>query len=84
MKLIYKFAYLPTGLFSRCQTRISQYSTEASRMWKRGALFVKNQHVALLKHAKDNELVLTVFGRRPENVLYLVNDVGFSVFCNTF
>uniref|UniRef100_A0A914URF5 non-specific serine/threonine protein kinase n=1 Tax=Plectus sambesii TaxID=2011161 RepID=A0A914URF5_9BILA len=74
MKLAYAFKYLPAGLFNRAQSRLCQYS-DSSAVWKKGSLLKKNQHLALLRQVKDQQLVLIVQGPRPENVLLLVHEV---------
>uniref|UniRef100_A0A914X924 non-specific serine/threonine protein kinase n=1 Tax=Plectus sambesii TaxID=2011161 RepID=A0A914X924_9BILA len=74
MKLAYAFKYLPAGLFNRAQSRLCQYS-DSSAVWKKGSLLKKNQHLALLRQVKDQQLVLIVQGPRPENVLFLVHEV---------
>ena len=51
-----------------------QYSDD-SAVWKKGSLLHKNDHIALFRQTRDKELVLTVQGPRPENVLYLVHEV---------
>ncbi|XP_046560391.1 probable serine/threonine-protein kinase roco11, partial [Haliotis rubra] len=47
-KMVYKFAYLPAGLFNRAQVRLFQFS-DGKLIWKRGSLLNKNNHVALIR-----------------------------------
>jgi hypothetical protein len=51
-----------------------QYS-DASAVWKKGSLLHKGDHIALFRQSRDRELVLTVQGPRPENVLYMIHEV---------
>ena len=50
-KMVYKFEYLPAGLFNRVQVRLYQFS-EGSNMWKTGSVLKKNGHMAVIKQTK--------------------------------
>ena len=49
--LLYRFGYLPAGLFNRSQVRLFQYSN-ADIIWKNGSVLKKNDHLALIKEMK--------------------------------
>ncbi|KAK7478154.1 hypothetical protein BaRGS_00030601 [Batillaria attramentaria] len=74
MKMIYKFDYLPAGLFNRSQVRLQQFSDHAV-MWKKGSLLTKNEHTALLQQVSDTEVQVKAQGFKPENMLFLVHEV---------
>lgn len=78
MKLLYQFKYLPAGLFNRAQSRLCQYSDSVA-IWKKGSLLHKNNHIALLRQTKNQELVLIVQGPKPENVLFLVHEASIPL-----
>ncbi len=52
---IYKFAYIPAGLFNRIQVRLYQYS-DNSVIWKRGSVLRKNNHKALIKQTENSTI----------------------------
>ena len=49
---MYKFEYLPAGLFNRVQVRLYQFS-ESGHMWKTGSVLKKNGHMAVIKQTKQ-------------------------------
>lgn len=51
MKMLYRFDYLPSGLFNRAQVRLHQFCDE-STIWRKGMLINKNIHKALMKQLK--------------------------------
>ncbi|CAL1544121.1 unnamed protein product, partial [Lymnaea stagnalis] len=73
-KIIYKFEYLPAGLFNRAQVRLHQFS-DSSVMWKKGFMLKKNNHRALLLQTSNTEVVVTARGYKPENTIFLVHEV---------
>ena len=50
-KMVYRFEYLPAGLFNRAQVRLYQFS-DSSAMWKIGSVLKKNDHMALIKQVR--------------------------------
>lgn len=56
------------------KSRLCQYS-EGSKIWKKGSLLNKNDHLALVRQTKEKDLTITVQGARPENVLFLIHEV---------
>ncbi|KAL8604081.1 hypothetical protein ACOMHN_024906 [Nucella lapillus] len=82
-KMMYKFAYLPAGLFNRAQVRLFQFS-DGKLIWKRGSLLKKNRHLALIKQISDCELLVKVQGPRPENIVFLVHEVIESLIEESF
>ena len=50
-KMVYRFEYLPAGLFNRAQVRLYQFS-DSSAMWKIGSVLKKNDHMALVKQIR--------------------------------
>ncbi|KAL4228297.1 hypothetical protein ACF0H5_013728 [Mactra antiquata] len=82
-KLIYKFDYLPAGLFNRGQVRLHQIS-DSALIWKRGSFLKKNGHIALLLQTRDSELIVQVQGPRPENVIFLVHEVFEGLIAESF
>ncbi|XP_071087235.1 uncharacterized protein [Haliotis cracherodii] len=82
-KMVYKFAYLPAGLFNRAQVRLFQFS-DGKLIWKRGSLLNKNNHLALIRQISDSELVVLVQGPRPENILFLVHEIFESLIEESF
>ncbi|KAL3867198.1 hypothetical protein ACJMK2_044420, partial [Sinanodonta woodiana] len=82
-KMIYKFDYLPAGLFNRGQVRLHQFS-DSSLIWKRGSYLKKNGHIALIQQYRDSELIVTVRGPRPENILFMVHEVFDGLISESF
>ncbi|XP_013397728.1 probable serine/threonine-protein kinase pats1 [Lingula anatina] len=82
-KMIYKFDYLPAGLFNRAQVRLYEFS-DSSVIWKRGSRLKKNDHIALLTQFRDSELHVKVQGTTPENVLFLVHEVFEGLITESF
>ncbi|XP_078679687.1 uncharacterized protein LOC144915298 isoform X2 [Branchiostoma floridae x Branchiostoma belcheri] len=82
-KMLYRFDYLPAGLFNRAQVRLCQYS-DSSAVWKRGSLLRKNKHLALIQQTKGSELLVKVQGPRPENILFLVHEVFEALIAESF
>ncbi|XP_064636061.1 uncharacterized protein LOC135493099 isoform X2 [Lineus longissimus] len=74
MKIVYKFSYLPAGLFNRAQVRLFEFS-DSSRIWKQGSLLSKNGHQALIRQTNDQELVVRVQGLRPQNIVFMIHEV---------
>ncbi|GFN74887.1 leucine-rich repeat serine/threonine-protein kinase 1, partial [Plakobranchus ocellatus] len=73
-KMIYRFEYLPAGLFNRAQVRLHQFS-DSSVMWKKGFMLKKNNHRALLLQVGNTEVMVTARGFKPQNTLFLVHEV---------
>ncbi|CAG5127749.1 unnamed protein product, partial [Candidula unifasciata] len=73
-RLLYRFEYLPAGLFNRAQVRLHEFS-DSSVMWKKGVLLRKNNHRALLLQINNTEVMVTARGYKPENILLLVHEV---------
>lgn len=73
-KVIYKFIYLPAGLFNRLQVRLYQYS-DSSIIWKNGSLLNKNNHIALVTQSKDSSIHIKVQGIKPENIIFIIHEV---------
>ncbi|WAR27954.1 PATS1-like protein [Mya arenaria] len=82
-KMIYKFDYLPAGLFNRGQVRLHQIS-DSAHIWKRGSFLHKNGHRAVLIQNRESELILRVQGPRPENVIFLVHEVFEGLISESF
>ncbi|KAK0062250.1 hypothetical protein Bpfe_008351, partial [Biomphalaria pfeifferi] len=82
-KLIYKFSYLPAGLFNRAQVRLFHLS-DGKLVWKRGSLLKKNKHIALISQISDYELQVKVQGPRPENVIFLIHEIFESLIQESF
>ncbi|XP_060062845.1 uncharacterized protein LOC132543370 [Ylistrum balloti] len=74
MKMVYKFDYLPAGLFNRGQVRLHGYS-EDSLIWKRGSYIEKNGQLALIQQDEDTELSVKVQGPNPNNILFFIHEV---------
>ncbi|XP_021359968.1 uncharacterized protein LOC110454660 isoform X1 [Mizuhopecten yessoensis] len=74
MKLVYKFDYLPSGLFNRAQVRLHGYS-EDSMIWKRGSFIEKNGQLALIQQDGESELSVRVQGPNPSNMLFFIHEV---------
>ena len=49
--MVYRFEYLPAGLFNRAQVRLYQFS-DSFAMWKIGSVLKKNDHMALVKQIR--------------------------------
>ncbi|EDV23062.1 uncharacterized protein TRIADDRAFT_57945 [Trichoplax adhaerens] len=82
-KMVYTFQYLPAGLFNRLQVRLCEF-TEDQTISKRGSKLKKNGNFAVLKQSENNLIDLNVNGLRPENMLYLVNEVLESLTADAF
>ncbi|KAH9492683.1 hypothetical protein Btru_024553 [Bulinus truncatus] len=82
-KLIYKFSYLPAGLFNRAQVRLFGLS-DGKLIWKRGSLLKKNKHLALISQISDSELQVKVQGPRPQNVIFLIHEIFESLVQESF
>uniref|UniRef100_A0A1I8IUY9 non-specific serine/threonine protein kinase n=1 Tax=Macrostomum lignano TaxID=282301 RepID=A0A1I8IUY9_9PLAT len=82
-RFIYQFDYLPAGLFNRAQVRLFEF-TDSNTIWKRGSLLRKDAHIAVITMDERQRLIATVFGPRPENVLFMINDVFDSLIKETF
>ncbi|XP_052285089.1 uncharacterized protein LOC127881358 isoform X1 [Dreissena polymorpha] len=82
-KMVYRFTYLPSGLFNRAQVRLFQLS-DGEKVWKKGSLLTKNKHSALIKQTDNRELVVFVRGPRPENILFLIHEVFESIIEESF
>ncbi|XP_035826698.1 uncharacterized protein LOC101848126 [Aplysia californica] len=82
-RLIYKFDYLPAGLFNRAQTRLHQFS-DSSVMWKKGFMLKKNNHRALLLQISATEVIVTARGFKPENTLFLVHEVFETLIADSY
>lgn len=82
-KMLYKFAYLPAGLFNRAQVRLFNFS-DGKIIWKNGSYLKKNKHLALIRQENDSELTVLVQGPRPENILLLVHEVFESLILESF
>ncbi|XP_052759659.1 uncharacterized protein LOC128202664 [Mya arenaria] len=72
--MLYKFQYLPAGLFNRAQVRLNQYSS-GSLMWKTGSYLKKNNHIALMLQTDDREVIVRAQGFRPENFIFIVHEM---------
>ncbi|XP_060065175.1 uncharacterized protein LOC132545509 [Ylistrum balloti] len=82
-KLVYKFSYLPAGLFNRAQVRLFQFS-DGKIIWKKGSMLNKNRHLALIRQENDSELMVLVQGPQPENILLLIHEVFESLIEESF
>ncbi|XP_061180809.1 uncharacterized protein LOC133189455 [Saccostrea echinata] len=82
-KIVYKFVYLPGGLFNRLQVRLFNFS-DGKMIWKKGSYLQKNQHLALIQQNSDRQLTVTVQGPRPENVLFLIHEVLESLITESY
>ncbi|CAD5120940.1 DgyrCDS9493 [Dimorphilus gyrociliatus] len=83
MKMIYKFDYLPSGLFNRAQVRLHQFCDE-SLIWRKGMLLNKNIHRALMKQLNDTTVLVRAQGLKPDNVLFLVHEVFETLIAESF
>ncbi|KAK7503510.1 hypothetical protein BaRGS_00005049 [Batillaria attramentaria] len=82
-KMVYKFDYLPAGLFNRGQVRLHEFSDRAL-VWKRGSYLRKNGHICLVRQTRGSELVVHAQGPRPENILFLVHEVFEGLILESF
>ncbi|XP_062577865.1 uncharacterized protein LOC134239727, partial [Saccostrea cucullata] len=82
-KIMYKFVYLPGGLFNRLQVRLFNFS-DGKMIWKKGSYLQKNQHLALIQQNSERQLTVTVQGPRPENVLFLIHEVLESLITESY
>ncbi|XP_069138297.1 uncharacterized protein [Argopecten irradians] len=82
-KMIYKFDYLPGGLFNRAQVRLHGISEE-SVLWKRGSFIKKNGQLALIQQIGDSLLHVKVQGPRPDNLLFFIHEVFESLIKESF
>ena len=82
-KMIYKFTYLPTGLFNRAQVRLSQTS-KIIVIWKNGSVLLKNGHRALFHQQDESRLLVKVQGPRPRNILFLIHEVLEDLIMESF
>ncbi|KAL4233400.1 hypothetical protein ACF0H5_008081 [Mactra antiquata] len=71
---VYKFQYLPAGLFNRAQVRLHTYA-QGALLWKTGSFMKKNDHIALMLQTDDQELIVRAQGFRPENFLFIVHEM---------
>lgn len=73
-KVLYKFEYLPAGLFNRIQVRLYNYA-DSSFIWKKGSYLRKNNHIALLSQVKNSPVIqIKVQGIKPENIIFLIHE----------
>ncbi|XP_041374603.1 uncharacterized protein LOC121387519 [Gigantopelta aegis] len=82
-KMVYKFDYLPAGLFNRGQVRLHQFS-DSAMIWKRGSFLKKNKHICLIYQTRESELVVKAQGPRPENIVFLVHEVFENLIAESF
>ncbi|RUS90000.1 hypothetical protein EGW08_002267, partial [Elysia chlorotica] len=82
-KIVYKFEYLPAGLFNRGQVRLHHFS-DSSLIWKRGSFLKKNGHVCLIYQSEDTELTVKAYGPKPENLMLLVHEVFETLILESF
>ncbi|XP_060080095.1 uncharacterized protein LOC132559485 [Ylistrum balloti] len=82
-KMIYKFDYLPGGLFNRGQVRLHGVSEE-SVLWKRGSFIKKNGQLALVQQIGESLLHVKVQGPRPDNLLFFIHEVFESLIKESF
>ncbi|XP_033749950.1 uncharacterized protein LOC117334433 [Pecten maximus] len=82
-KMIYKFDYLPGGLFNRGQVRLHGISEE-SVIWKRGSFIKKNGQLALVQQIGESLLHVKVQGPRPDNLLFFIHEVFESLIKESF
>lgn len=71
--VVYKFKYLPAGLFNRFQVRLYQYA-DNTVVWKNGSLLIKNNHHALVGQDKM-KITVKVHGVKPENIVWVLHEV---------
>ena len=72
--MVYKFAYIPSGLFNRIQVRLFNYA-DTSTIWKNGSLLKKNSHLALINQSKTPDITVRVQGSKPQNIIFLIHEV---------
>ncbi|CAD5126586.1 DgyrCDS14676 [Dimorphilus gyrociliatus] len=82
-KMVYKFDYLPFGLFNRVQVRLFEYGDEFL-IWKTGSYLTKNGHRGILKRKSSSKILIKVRGFKPENVLFLVHEVLETLIAESF
>ncbi|XP_046562629.1 LOW QUALITY PROTEIN: uncharacterized protein LOC124271531 [Haliotis rubra] len=82
-KMVYKFDYLPAGLFNRGQVRLHQFS-DSAMIWKRGSFLRKNKHICLIQQTRESELIVRAQGPRPENIVFLVHEVFETLIMESF
>uniref|UniRef100_K1PTH6 non-specific serine/threonine protein kinase n=1 Tax=Magallana gigas TaxID=29159 RepID=K1PTH6_MAGGI len=82
-KIVYRFVYLPGGLFNRLQVRLFNFS-DGKMIWKKGSFLQKNQHLALIQQDSDSQLTVTVQGPRPENILFLIHETLESLITESY
>lgn len=49
--ILYRFGYLPAGVFNRWQVRLFQFSDQEI-IWKNGSVLRKDGHIALIEEIK--------------------------------
>jgi leucine-rich repeat kinase 2 len=72
--VVYKFDYIPSGLFNRIQVRLFNYA-DTSTIWKNGSLLKKNSHMALINQSKSPDITVRVQGSKPQNIIFLIHEV---------
>ncbi|XP_048259206.1 uncharacterized protein LOC124134238 [Haliotis rufescens] len=82
-KMVYRFDYLPAGLFNRGQVRLHQFS-DSAMIWKRGSFLRKNKHICLIQQTRESELIVRAQGPRPENIVFLVHEVFETLIMESF
>ena len=82
-KFLYKFTFIPAGLFNRAQVRLSQYS-DSFIMWKKGSLLSKNSQRCLMTEEKKNRIQVKAIGSHPYNMLFLVHEVLDGIINESF
>ncbi|XP_059176566.1 uncharacterized protein LOC131956160 [Physella acuta] len=82
-KIVYKFDYLPAGLFNRGQVRLHQFS-DSALIWKRGSYLKKNGHICLIQQTQECELTVRAHGPHPDNVVLLVHEMFESLIIESF
>lgn len=76
-QVVYNFAYIPAGLFNRIQVRLYNYA-DSTNIWKNGSLLEKNKHLALIRQLiKTQTIQVKVNGTKPENIIFIIHEVGF-------
>lgn len=73
--VLYKFIYIPGGLFNRIQVRLFNYA-DNSTIWKNGSLLKKNNHLALIQQSIDSTISVKVQGIKPQNIIFLIHEVS--------
>ncbi|XP_076085942.1 uncharacterized protein LOC143056672 isoform X1 [Mytilus galloprovincialis] len=82
-KAIYNFKYLPAGLFNRAQVRLHQFA-ESGQLWKKGMFLKKNDHIAVIRQKGQTILEVKAQGYRPENILFLVDEVISTLIAESY